>query len=241
MADLVDTVDAIRVFVDCLVNLPNNPPSLYIDIEGVNLSRHGSISILQVLVLPKRETFLLDIHTLGDKAFSTSGASGQTLKDILESSSIPKVFFDVRNDSDALFSHFSVHLAGIHDLQLMELATRPFSRKRLMGLNHCILNDLQLHAAKKRDVKLLKEAGLILFAPERGGTYEVFNQRPLLPAIVRYCQQDVQFMPQLWLRYKAKLSPAWEQKVEKATRDRVALSQTETFIGKGKHMVLGPW
>jgi exonuclease 3'-5' domain-containing protein 1 len=48
-------------------------------------------------------------------------------------------------------------------------------------------------------------------------------------------------MPQLWLHYKAKLSPAWERKVEKATRDRVALSQTETFIGTGKHMVLRPW
>ncbi|PSS18494.1 hypothetical protein M430DRAFT_66516 [Amorphotheca resinae ATCC 22711] len=186
MADLVDTVDAIRVFVDGLFNLPNNPPSLYIDIEGVNLLRHSSISILQLL----------------DQAFSTAGASGQTSRDILESSSIPKVFFDITTQTPSLAISASIHLAGLHDLQLMELATRHFSRKQRT---------------------------------------KCFNQRPLLPAIVRYCQQDVQFMPQLWLHYKAKLSPAWERKVEKATRDRVALSQTETFIGTGKHMVLRPW
>jgi exonuclease 3'-5' domain-containing protein 1 len=59
---------------------------------------------------------LVDIYTLGDKAFPTIGAGGRTLKGILESDSIPKVFFDVRNDSDALFSHFQIRLAGIHDL-----------------------------------------------------------------------------------------------------------------------------
>jgi len=32
---------------------------------------------------------------------------------ILESPDIPKVFFDVRNDSDALYSHFDVSLAGV--------------------------------------------------------------------------------------------------------------------------------
>jgi hypothetical protein len=37
-------------------------------------------------------------------AFSTAGTNGQTLKTILESETIPKVFFDVRNDSDALYS-----------------------------------------------------------------------------------------------------------------------------------------
>jgi exonuclease 3'-5' domain-containing protein 1 len=50
---------------------------------------------------------LIDIHILGGKAFSTAGASGKTLKGILESDSIPKVFFNVRNDSDARFFQLS--------------------------------------------------------------------------------------------------------------------------------------
>ncbi|TVY15299.1 hypothetical protein LARI1_G007921, partial [Lachnellula arida] len=126
---LIDTPTAISNLIDALVDLPTNPPSLYIDLEGVHLSRFGSISILQLLVAPTNETYLLDVHVLGYKVFSAPGTNGSTLKDILESASIPKVFFDVRNDSDALFSHFNIKLSGVIDLQLMELATRYSGNK----------------------------------------------------------------------------------------------------------------
>ena len=46
-----------------------------------------------------------------------------SLKAILESPKTPKVFFDVRMDSDALYALFGVKLAGIIDLQLMEVAS----------------------------------------------------------------------------------------------------------------------
>lgn len=53
-----------------------------------------------------------------DAAFTTPNKHGSTLKDFLESPTIPKVFFDVRNASDALFSRYKVKLAGIHELQV---------------------------------------------------------------------------------------------------------------------------
>ena len=99
-----------------MVDLSADPPSLYIDLEGVHLSRQGAISILQILISPQRRTYLIDVHALGSKVFSTAGANGQTLKTIFESETIPKVFFDVRNDSDALYSHFGICLAGIQDI-----------------------------------------------------------------------------------------------------------------------------
>jgi hypothetical protein len=55
---------------------------------------------------------------------STAGTNGQTLKMIFESETIQKVFFDVRNDSDALYYHFGISLAGVHDIQVMEFAVR---------------------------------------------------------------------------------------------------------------------
>jgi exonuclease 3'-5' domain-containing protein 1 len=113
--------------LDTLTDLPTSPSSLYVDAEGIHLSRRDSISILQLLVSPDNRTYLIDIYALGDKAFSTAGATGQTLKGILESDSIPKVFFDVHCDSDVLFRHFRINLTGIHDIQLMELATRNSS------------------------------------------------------------------------------------------------------------------
>ena len=137
------------------------------------------MSILQVHVSPNDRTFLIDIHSLGKNAVSTAGSSGQTLKGILESDSIPKVFFDVRNDSDALFSHYGIKLACIHDIQLMELATRSFSRRCVNGLTKCIERDINLSMSERKVWKETKEKGLDLFAPERGGDYEVFNARPL--------------------------------------------------------------
>jgi exonuclease 3'-5' domain-containing protein 1 len=237
---LVDTCTAMSNLLDTMVNLPTSPPSLYMDLEGIYLSRHGSVSILQVHVSPENRSYLIDIHTLGDQAFSTAGASGQTLKGILESDSIPKVFFDVRNDSDALFSHFGISLSGIHDIQLMELATRPYQRRYVSGLAKCIERDISLSGSERAAWKETKERGLDLFAPERGGSYEVFNTRPLPEAILLYCIQDVHFMPKLWQHYQAKMTVPWATKVQRATRERVALSQTPTYNGKGRHMALGP-
>ncbi|KFY81752.1 hypothetical protein V500_11133 [Pseudogymnoascus sp. VKM F-4518 (FW-2643)] len=183
---IVDTPLAIANLVDSLVGLPTTPPSLYLDIEGVSLGRHGSISIIQLLVLPTNLTYLIDIHTLHSAAFTTAGATGRTLQSILEDASIPKVFFDVRNDSDALYSHFSISLAGIHDIQLMELATRPRSKKFLHGLARCITSDLSLGAYEKRQWVERKDRGKRLFAPEMGGSYEVFNERPMGEDIALY-------------------------------------------------------
>jgi exonuclease 3'-5' domain-containing protein 1 len=61
---LIDTVSAITTLVDTLTKLPTSSPSLYIDLEGVYLSRHGSISILQLHIHPTNTTYLIDIHTL---------------------------------------------------------------------------------------------------------------------------------------------------------------------------------
>ena len=103
-------------------------PTMYIDLEGVDLCREGSISILTLLIntsIPK--VYLIDVHRLGAQAFNTTNTTSiekKTLKDILQDKHILKVFFDVRNDSDALFAHFGVALQGVEDIQLIESATR---------------------------------------------------------------------------------------------------------------------
>jgi exonuclease 3'-5' domain-containing protein 1 len=49
-----------------------------------------------------------------------------------------EVIFDIRNDSDALFSLFQISVDGIKDLQLMELATRRGSKDFVAGLATCV-------------------------------------------------------------------------------------------------------
>jgi len=75
-------------------------------LEGIALGRHGSISILSLYIAPTKKIYLIDIHSLREAAISTTTNSGTSLKTVLESSAIPKVVFDIRNDSDALFSLF---------------------------------------------------------------------------------------------------------------------------------------
>jgi len=237
---LVDTSATLSKVIDTLIDLPTRPPSLYVDLEGVRLSRQGTISILQLYILPQDRTYLIDIHVLGEEAFLTASNKGHTLKAILESEAIPKVFFDVRNDSDALYSHFQINLAGIHDVQLMELATRTFSRRLVNGLSKCIEREAPMTIAEKLAWKAAKEKGLKLFAPERGGSYQVFNIRPLPEEIREYCVQDVQFLPKLWTNYDRKMTITWREKVEKAVKERVTLSQGQDYNGHGRHMALAP-
>jgi len=127
--ELVDTVEEISTLIHNILLQPTTPPALFIDLEGVNLSREGSISTLQIHIAPQNKSYLVDVHTLGSKAFDTSDKLDNTLRSVLQSELVPKVFFDVRNDSDALYSHFHISLAGVIDLQVMEFATRNFRGK----------------------------------------------------------------------------------------------------------------
>lgn len=238
--ELVDTADAVSRMVDEIAGLPNYPPSLYIDLEGHDLGRHGTVSIVQIYVAPKDFTYLVDTTTLGETAFKSPGSEGQTLKDILECHVTQKVFFDVRTDSDALFAHFRVRLAGIQDLQLMELATRIGSHEYLRGLARCIETDLPPGRINTAAWKIVKEKGRALFNPAQGGSFAVFDARPLSADILDYCVQDVRFLPMLWHQYSDKMEPKWKVRMFIESQERVNRSHRLWYNGRGPHMVLGP-
>ncbi|KAH7370760.1 domain-containing protein 1 [Rhexocercosporidium sp. MPI-PUGE-AT-0058] len=223
-------------------------PSLFIDLEGARLSRHGTISLLTLFLFPSNTTYLIDITTLSHLAFTTPSRTHPTttLQSILQSPSIPKVFFDVRNDSDALFSHFHITLAGIIDLQLLELGSRSGGleqKKTVCGLARCIKNDAVLTPTEKKRWEGVKDRGALLFAPEKGGRYEVFDERPLSREMIDYCVQDVRFLPGLWDVYTKRLGgdEKWKRLIEDATLERVKESQRKNYQPHSKSKVFGPW
>ena len=167
-----------------LISLAVDPSSLYLYLEGVKLVRHDSISIISLYVLPRKKIYLVDIHRLGKTAFSTTNSSTTSLKTILESPTIPKAIFDIRNDSDALFSHYEIFVDGIKDLQLMELATRKDSKDFVAGLAKCIEKDSPVSTAVKVEWQRTKEGASRLYDPKKGGRYEIFNERPMRSEIV---------------------------------------------------------
>lgn len=238
---LVDSLPSVVALLNDLENQPTNPPSLYLDIEGIRLSRHGSISIIQLFHLPQNRVFLIDVFLLQEAAFHTANPSGTTLRSILESPTIPKVFFDVRNDADALYAHFKVLLQNVHDVQLLEVATRSRSKDRVSGLASCIKYEAGLSVEAQQKWKATKDRGVAWFSEQNGGSYEVFNVRPMLQDIIDYCVQDTVHLPILWEVYSRKVSKHWLQKVQEETRYRVLMSQRDSYEPHGEHKIWSPW
>ena len=239
-SQLVNTIPLLAAFLDSLKDIEGEPPSLYVDLEGNNLSRLGTLSLVTILIEPRKKVYLIDVTTLGRNAFDTAGSDGRRLRDILESSEIIKVFFDIRNDSDALYSLYDVHVRGIWDLQLLELASRNFNKKCVNGWAKCIERDSRIGFAEKAKWQRVKAKAHDLFDPARGGSYAVFDQRPLSAEVEDYCTQDVAFMPHLCEIYREKLCDAWWRETEMETEARIKLSQSPTYNGQGRHMAEGP-
>lgn len=176
--EIINTTKQIGDLVDWLIlrHAPPEPykPTMYIDLEGVNLCYVGSLSVFTLLIdtrIPTKRVCLIDVHS---QAFNTTDIKQTMLKDILDEK-IPKVFFDARNDSDALFAYFGVALQGVEDIQLMESTrTTTKSRKYLNGLAKCV-EQYVLYDINRTSWKLAQEKGERLFKAERGGSYEIFN------------------------------------------------------------------
>ncbi|KAG9254482.1 ribonuclease H-like domain-containing protein [Emericellopsis atlantica] len=246
--EIINTTKQIGDLVDLLIllHVPPKPheSTMYIDLEGVNLCREGTLSIFTLLIdtgTPTSSVYLIDVFSLGVETFETTGAKGQTLKDILQDENIPKVFFDVRNDSDVLYAHFGVALEGVQDVQLMESAARKTarSRKHLNSLAKCV----EQYAPDRRGLaswRLAKEKGAKLFNPKNGGSFTVFEQRPIPSEIISYCAGDVQYLPKLWKRFEATANMQ-QDLVNKETRERILASQKPEYKPNGPNRTLAPW
>lgn len=239
---LIDSEEGVRHLIEEIESSSLQPPFLFMDLEGIYLGRLGSIAILQLLVPPNPIVRLLDVHVLQRLAFETKSSTGTTFKDILESDRYPKAFFDLRNDSDALYSHFGIRLQSIIDIQLLEFGTRMVPGRFLKSLAKSIEEDSGINYYEVKEWQAGKEAGYMLFDPLKGGSYDVFNHRPLDEAIVDYCTSDVVLLPALLQAYARRLR-GWENlaiNLQLEAEKRVSLSQSATYNGKGQHMAQGP-
>ena len=250
--EIVDTLPAIVKLVDQLISTHEarndtlDRPIIHMALEGVNLGRSGTISIITLLIHESpssQHVYLIDVHTLGAQTFSTAGVNGKTLKHILQNEKMPKVFFDVRNASDALFANHSIALEGVQDVQLMDSAARETtsSREYLSGLAACVehtnIISFYRYITWSRD----REVGEQLFRPELGGSYDVFNKQPLPDDIVRYCVGNVACLPELRNMLWRTRTKEWRDLVRDETERRVAYTHAPDYQSGGTEWVLAPW
>jgi hypothetical protein len=171
MVDSQGALTEMLVSMAGALDTPNAAADLSVDVEGYCLSRHGTISLVQIFVHASNVVYLVHVAVLGEAAFSTPVAADSgifkgmplTLKTVLESSAVTKLFWDCRNDSDALYHLYGVKLAGVIDVQLWDLATREKRKERatVKTLSHAFTQRMRrdISEADINAWSLVKDAG----------------------------------------------------------------------------------
>ncbi|KIL90089.1 hypothetical protein FAVG1_06827 [Fusarium avenaceum] len=236
----VDTAPAMSELVYALDNYRRDKPMMFVDVQGATLSRNGAISIMQIYDAVDHVAYLIDVATRGQRCFTTPAKNGRTLKQVLENENIIKVFFDVRADSEALYTHHSIVLQGIHDVQLMEVATRSYCRGYVSDLSFCIGRDATFTTEDMINWIHLTGTRIGPFSADTDGSLEVFHQRHLLNGTRLYSSQKFHFLVQLYAHYKSKLTPEWEERMISASADRVQQSQSADFHDQEIDMARAP-
>jgi len=165
-----------------------------LDLEGIKLSRTGSICLLQVY--DGQTVYLFDVWTLKFLTFSSGLAT------ILENNKVAKLMFDCRQDSDSLYHQFGVKLEGVIDLQVLEVVYR-YHRvgqppRFVYGLGRAIE---EVNIVMPLRYKEQRESAKQLFSSE-----STWKERPLHGDIVTYCKEDIKAIYRLYDVFKGYFS-----------------------------------
>ncbi|KAF8156035.1 hypothetical protein B0H34DRAFT_771872 [Crassisporium funariophilum] len=186
--------------------------------------------------------YLIDVTTLQTMAFDHEDPEGRSLRAILQSEKTTKLFYDVRNDADALFNIYNINIANVYDLQLLDLAVQR-SAGRPMRFVNGLARSIDAYLQPPLEWMRVKEEGVALFAPEKGGSYEIFDKRPMDPRIIAYCAQDVALLFELETGMEQRMGRVgknWKSRVTTASAGRVGEARSSIYQGKGRHRAIAP-
>lgn len=238
----VDSVDAAAAMVDAIHTLTRGGAHVAFDLEGggVGLGRDGTLSTMQLCCGDGHSVYVVDVTTLRDDAFDTPGttATTVTMRHLLESSDVIKLMVDCRADSDALYAHYRVKLAGVQDLQLHHLAWQTRSGGRgpprfVTGGKKIIAKWSGLASGVQRERTRVTEEAYELFGRSRGasGSDELlaWDERPLLPVLIAYAANDVRDLHAGYKALQAQPLGKYQRSIEAETRARLELRTSATF------------
>jgi exonuclease 3'-5' domain-containing protein 1 len=214
VAKLAETLDATALEPDNLIQLLDAEEAVArvtgellaagtpvaVDFEGRDLCRAGKLDLVQLS--NGTRTWLIDVTTLGDAAFSAGARA------LLESNTVLKVGYDGRADADALWHLHQTMLTNFYDVQVASCKRQDATEGRrdrvVHGLGRAMDAFLRGDRARQATMAVVKDAGRKLFAPELGGSYDVWAERPLSETLIEYAGNDVALlleMREAWERY----------------------------------------
>ncbi|KAK0632122.1 hypothetical protein B0T14DRAFT_503346 [Immersiella caudata] len=153
-----------------------------------------------------------------------------------------KLLWDTRYDAAALFKIYGVHIRGVFDLQLLEVASRDCGSKTYVsGLDKAIRRDLdgvvttaEMEGWRKRKAEMKTMMG---YPKER--EKGLFDVRPMHADMIEYCVGDVDWLPLLHAIYLRRIESWWLGQVvmESVTRVDGAVLGKEEKVSRA----LSPW
>lgn len=231
---LIDSYGSLLLFLQHIEEVSHEPGFIVaVDFEGVKLNRTGQLCLLQMTCsnMPSC-VYVVDVYLL-PQALHFKSPSGISLQRIFEDQEILKLWFDPRNDVDALFHQFQIRPQHVFDLQLAEVAGRRSKGLQVHfvpSLQKCVAGCDRLDFMQKHFAEFINRSGKQLFEPDYGGSYEVFRKRPLLDDLLIYAAHDCRYMHMLYQCYMAELSNEWNQRVLNASNLRAQWFLHPTYL-----------
>jgi hypothetical protein len=157
----------------------------------------GTISVLTVYVAPIETAFVIDILFMGLNCFRyTSQENNISIQSVLESSEIPKVFYDFRNTNNALHGTCGIELEHVHDLMLMGRIRRiPGGRPASKTPG-----DEILRKERKRFTRFVKDQEE-RFPVYPDGDTRIFDRRPFSQTAIDHRVKLIISWASLWELY----------------------------------------
>ncbi len=146
---------------------PAATPLIALDCEGVDLSRLGVISLVQ-LMSPAGDCFLIDVLPRDPELIDW-------LRALLENPKVVKIIHDCRMDADALQHHLKIKLVNVHDTSCWHAA---LTGQSMQGLNSVLTyNGLPTNSLRDNSIY------------DRMPPF--WLTRPLTPQMTSYASQDL--------------------------------------------------
>ena len=134
---LVSSDDDLSYFIDLI---QGGQQSISFDLEGVNLSRLGSITVASIGIKSSDESVIVFIFDMLTRDASLLHNMKGVLKAILEDVHIEKIIHDCRKDADALMHQEGIMLMNMFDTSVYDI---HIHQEKLRGLpRRSKLNDL---------------------------------------------------------------------------------------------------
>lgn len=197
---------------------------LYLDMEGKDLGRDGSLSLIQIFSgKPGSNVYVFDVFVNPD--------APSLLRPLLESRNHEVFTWDPRADSDVLYHQYGgIKMERVICLQLAETALdrqHGLVRAYVHGLGKVL--EQHLPSSVAFSAAQIKKEGRAIMSEDNA----CFTKRPLPESLIQYAANDIAFLPDLKKQIWSYLSPHYRSWVTTKSRERVEMAWRLKQMPKG--------